>query len=208
MDLSRQTDLVKRQDRWPIKIIGVGAIGSNVANILGRMGFMLNLIDPQNVQEENLAPGMFKKGNMPKVQSVKQLLIQQGVPASNIMTEQRFADGGDIGSGIVIVGVDSMEARRELWYTRTSTPNLYIDARIGRKIVTVFAVENVDKDIKSYENSLMGEPEELPCGSKATAYTGALAGAHAAAIAAQFVQGLKYPKFVYIDVETNQYTAL
>lgn len=203
MDLSRQSDLVKNQGYYgEIVIIGAGAIGSNAANVLARMGFRIKLIDPQEVAEENFAPGSFvAKEGRPKVLAVRQLLVQQGVPAQNITACHREATGADVTEdSIVIIGTDSMESRKEIWTGRSGRPALYIDARIGGKTVTVISLTK-DQQASGYTNGLDGESEELPCGSKATAYTGGFAANTIAMIVAQFVQKLQFPSFVYFDAD-------
>lgn len=203
MNLSRQSDLVKDQNAFgPIVIIGAGAIGSNAANTLLRMGYEINLIDPEEVGEENLAPGMFKwRSNTPKVEAVKMLAVSQGCDKTKLTTQQRSASGADVrAGGIVVIGTDSMESRRDIFRSKTEMPNLYIDARIGGKIVTVWAVCGDDPEsITRYDSGLDGESEELPCGSKATAYTGGIAAAIIGWIVSQYIQGLPFPKMFHFD---------
>lgn len=205
INLSRQTDMVQNQDAYPITVIGAGAIGSAAAVNLAKMGFVVNLIDGDTVSSPNYAPGMFKaRKDAPKPTSVKALVEAMGGDSASIVPHLRFADGKDVDSGgIVIVGVDSMEARRFLFRDRVGDPALYIDARIGGKSVTVFAIRGNDFEaLAAYDRALDGESEDLPCGMKATAYTGGIAGSIIAYTVAQFVQDLPFPKMFHFDGNT------
>jgi hypothetical protein len=78
-------------------------------------------------------------------------------------------------------------------------PKLFIDARIGGKQMTMFALTDDEEDNNAraqYNSALDGESEELPCGSKATAYTTDLAAGYVSWTIAQYLQGLPFARMV------------
>lgn len=205
MDRSRQTDLVPSAD-LPILMIGGGATGSNVAFTLAQMGFSVHIIDPDTAKPENLAAGMFstKRVNAPKWAAIATLFEQSGGERDRITGERREATAADVSAwdGAVIVGVDSIEVRRELWRRATDVPQLYIDGRMGGHKLTVYSVSGAEQ-YESYNKSLDLEPEELPCGSKSTAYVVRILAGFIVNSVVRFVNGDPVVPYVVAEMDNN-----
>jgi len=168
-------------------IIGCGGIGSNLANLIARLGgehFIL--FDPDEVAEENIAPGWFRLedvGRM-KVDAVALRLEELGV-------QNAFLDPRDypyknqlVEANVVIVATDKMDSRRRVWRNRDRFEGwrLWIDCRMGGDQASVYVslnpahtVDWPEQDkiymgfLSSYDASLQLPDTPLPCGMKATA---------------------------------------
>ena len=78
--------------------------------------------------------------------------------------------------GIVVSGVDSMEARRRIWdrsIRYKAGVTAYIDARMGAEVARIYTVHPADPDdIRLYERTLYSDDEalQLPCTAQAIIY--------------------------------------
>jgi hypothetical protein len=184
--------LVSSLDEMEFVIIGCGGIGSNVANLLARLGAQhFTLFDPDDVAEPNIAPGWFHLGDheIPKVYVVKErLMLELGVPEGNIDTSiARFKNQPTLAaSPIVVIATDSMSSRRAAWHNRARLNEwrLWIDCRMGGDQCSIYtslnpaleaARQNDDVQqiclgyLSCYEQSLQLPDTPLPCGMKSTA---------------------------------------
>lgn len=195
MDRSRQSNLVTVTN-VPILMVGGGATGSNATITLAQMGFSVHVLDPDVVSPENLAAGLFssRKNGAPKWQGIAALFEMLGGERGLITGERREAVAADIASweGVAVVGVDSIDVRRELWSGAATLPQLYIDTRIGGHNVVTYSVCD-EAQHESYGRSLESEPVDLPCGSKATAYITRMAAAQIANAIVRFTQQQHVP---------------
>ena len=78
--------------------------------------------------------------------------------------------------GIVISGVDSMQARQDIWQVVKGQPGVkyYIDGRMGAQVGELHHLDPNDANaIEVYERTLVddGEIEELPCTERTICYT-------------------------------------
>lgn len=178
--MSRQAGIIPgRLGEMSFLLIGLGAIGSNVAYTLGSMGAtQFELWDPDVVAMENIFPAHFtmEQVGQPKVEAVKDDLVNNlGLDPALIVTRQEeFRDEPPILTPeVVICSPDSLRARRSAWdlIHMSGMYDLWIDARMGGTSVTVHSVlKSDDEDLKErYNRTLQGGGYHLPCGQKATA---------------------------------------
>jgi len=175
--LSRQAELVADPEGLTMLIIGVGGIGSNAAHVAMSVGFEeLTIMDPDVVMEENLYPGFFSHGDQgrPKVEALYDRLYD--VFGNTIDVEPivgSFPDHDEFPTfDIVLICTDTLESRREAWrHGRELCRGVWIDARMGGTLSTVYAIDREDQDaMRDYDMELReGREGELPCGQKATA---------------------------------------
>jgi hypothetical protein len=136
------------------------------------------LIDGDTVEKHNLPNQMFylaQKG-LAKVDAVSELCTDIGITE----VEEHFgflresgiegqdSDPGYKPRGIVVSGLDSMEAREEVWKTIKYNVNVpfYIDARLGGESVVLYCVDPRKPDeCRRYEETLHSSEEsvEAPC---------------------------------------------
>jgi sulfur carrier protein ThiS adenylyltransferase len=144
-DYMRQTDWYdpERHD-GRVAMIGCGGIGSAAALALAKLGIpYLQLIDPDIVEPHNLPNQMFPLDAIgePKVEALATTLTAMRGETLAIDTDMArvTADSEHKFSGVVVSGLDSMEARNEVWHghiAKNMNVSLYIDARLGgEKIV-------------------------------------------------------------------------
>jgi len=203
MDLSRQRLLVPSIIKTiPILVIGAGSIGSNVTNVLCRMGAEnVTLYDKDTLSPENVAPGF---GGMNwlstnKAKAVKDKIASELGTTINAMPYRYRRQHAD--AEIVIVTVDSMIVRQHIWYeNRINGWKLWLDARMGKDQAGVYACRGVD-DYKWYVDSINREGAALACGEKATApICAGLVPGMVGIMVMRYIHGLKVPRSLFTKV--------
>jgi molybdopterin/thiamine biosynthesis adenylyltransferase len=106
--------------------------------------------------------------------------------------------------GLVISGLDSMEARKLVWEkgVRYKANPLYIDGRMGAETALIYAVRPMDPDdVKLYESELNTDEEapELPCTARAIIYNTFMIASHIANIYKRFAMGQEFPRETVFD---------
>lgn len=170
-----------RQEGWfnplehpnaTVSLVGCGGIGSSAALALAKLGIpRLALIDPDVVERHNLPNQMFQPyaaaEGATKVDALAQSLRAM-TPLDEIETYETElgAQPPAIYEGTVVVsGLDSMEARKELWdekLKRNIRVPLLIDARLGGEIIRLFAIKPFDPaHIEYYEQTLYTDEEAV-----------------------------------------------
>lgn len=204
-DYARQLDIISPDMLvFPLTIIGVGHVGSNSAREFASIGCPdLTLYDDERVEELNIPAGFFKdsdagrsgKDGTPKVEAVREATLLF-FPDCKIQTFQERFFGQRLLEGVIVSGVDSMPARREIWrWIRSNAVlvPLYIDGRTGGEIIQIHTVRpSYQEDVEWYERTLEHEGAPLPCGAKSVGYTARIA---ASLIASQFKKWLKQEEY-------------
>jgi molybdopterin/thiamine biosynthesis adenylyltransferase len=178
VDYWRQLDLVRPdQIRHTVNVVGVGGIGSPTALALAKLGCpRLTRWDPDRVEPHNLPSPLYRPADVgrPKVEALAEI-VRAFVPAEvravpEAVTAQRL-------DGIVVLAVDSMATRAEIWQGalrhRAAVP-LLIDARMGAQVCRVLSVRPTDPDdVRFYESTLYDDTAALdePCTAQAVVYT-------------------------------------
>jgi len=129
--------------------------------------------DPDIVEPHNIPTQLYRLDDVgrPKVQALKEM-IRQFIGANIQVNQRRWAPPVDI-DAVYISGVDSMEARQEIWAgMKVLPPKLYIDGRMGALVSRIFAV--TPEQAERYEQTLPNEGTvNEPCTARATFFTGA-----------------------------------
>lgn len=145
-------------------LVGCGGIGSFVAVALTKMGIAnLTLIDFDDVEPHNMPNQFYRMSDIgkPKVVALQEICKELG-PAEirffNSKAEQHQLQN------VVVTGLDSMEARKEVWEMVKENPDveLLIDGRLGAQDIALYAINPSDAaDIKYYEEwCLYGDDDE------------------------------------------------
>lgn len=165
-------------------ILGCGAIGSSAAITLARMGansFVLYDMDKVNI--ENIGISQF---NISDIGKTKVKALSEAIRNINGGTEiqqyngmfEEFPKPLD-NNDIVILGFDSMEARKDAATQATkrlNKPFLLIDGRMGAEEYQQYVLTNPRlKDYMKYWYS-DDEAESDPCNAKGTSYCSNMAG--------------------------------
>lgn len=173
MDLSRQSNIIKRSPAGiKMLIIGAGGIGSNAAYMAACMGIgKITVYDPDDVGEENIAPQFY---GVPDVGLSKALTLAvsinntigervvKGVPERYVNQRER--------ANIVLIGVDSLQKREDIWIENDIRWDVWLDGRMGGTMFTLYTVTRDREKAIRYMDSLKATEMELACGMKATAF--------------------------------------
>jgi hypothetical protein len=192
---------------WPIHIIGMGAIGSQVFFDLYALGFSdIHIWDADLLEERNLKRQKIycRKSDIGrfKVAAAKDF-AEWTETTSRVHAHVEFVDADTELSGVIICGVDSMLARQEIW--QAVKRNLYqiplfMDGRIGGDLVQVYSSTPADVDfILNYEsNCLFGDDEkvDLPCWESELSAPPAFVATVVVANLTRFARGEKVKKSV------------
>lgn len=235
LNLTRQNLIIPAPELFSPLIIGAGGIGSNVAHILSSMGISSVIFDFDVVGDENISPQFYLKEEIgkPKASTLSNRLNKM-YDVNNIGIDERY-ENQIVEADVVILGLDSLKARKDV-LDGISFPFTYlIDGRMGGVTCAIYGFTNLyNLELRKFENGLRGqlvekEAEELqqktlnklklytegleskeavlPCGLKSTAFftKGILSGM----IASYLLRIQRYediPELWYLDLEDcNEY---
>lgn len=163
-------------------MIGAGGIGAIATIVLGKMGFgKLEVYDKDVVEEENVATQFYTSFDIgtKKVSALYDIFSLMAEDVEFISHAEEVTAATDLPrSDIVISGVDSINARKEIWEAVKRTSCIrYIETRMTAETFQMYVVD--PENGEWYDNFIKSVNEEdvpdLPCTAKATFYTGALA---------------------------------
>ncbi|HSH96094.1 MAG TPA: ThiF family adenylyltransferase [Roseimicrobium sp.] len=181
----RQRDLIppeKLADCHAL-VVGVGAIGRQVAQQLACMGMrQLTLIDHDTVDVVNLAPQGYTPHdlNQPKVDATARW-CQKIYPEMSVRTiPERFRRSSSAwGSEQRLVAfccVDSISARKVVWEGLRHSVGFFADARLSGEVIRVLASGRPASEAH-YPTTLFAQEEAFvgACTAKSTIYTASIA---------------------------------
>lgn len=181
--LTRQLDIIPLNTLgYPVTIIGAGAIGSFTALALAKMGMHSIAawdFDDVSVYNMNNQFYRFKDIGQKKVTALQSLI--KDFTETDIEAIPRRFTSEDTAFGIVIVAVDSMAARKEIFENlsaKKAAVSFIIDPRMGAEQYMQYAFRMSDaKAAKNYQGTLYdsSEVEAVRCTEKSTVYTATLA---------------------------------
>jgi len=190
---SRQRDIVPPERLAPCKatVIGVGAIGRQVALQLAAMGVSwLQLIDFDSVEESNLASQGYMEEDLrrSKVDATGDLCLRINSQLDLRLVPERFRRSTDVGN-VMFCCVDSMDARRLIWEAVKDRADFFADGRMSAEVLRVLAVCDFASR-QHYPTTLFGSEEAYQgvCTAKTTIYCANIA---AGLMLAQFTKWLR-----------------
>jgi len=198
-----------------VTVIGCGGIGASALPTLATLGLpRIEIFDPDIVEPRNVAAtilfGPDDVGQY-KVEVARRELLRLGVPEVTIHQEQFDPDThGSQLDGIVISGVDSMAARREIWsaIAWNGMVPLYLDGRIGGEVCQLNVVQPVEPDdVAWYEKFELFDDSQaapLPCATRNVVYPSAVLGGIMASRLALFSRGELSGRQVIVHMGTLQ----
>lgn len=210
---SRQKDVVPadRLGRCSISIIGVGAVGRQLALQLASMGAAsLRLVDFDSVEESNVASQGYAETDLgkPKVVATETACrrINGGINIDAI--DGRFRRSMDVGD-VVFAAVDSIETRRIIWEAVGPRVAFFADARVTAetlRILTACDVEGADH----YPQTLFtaAEAHAGSCTSKMTVYAGAIAAGMLLSQFTRWLRGLPVDSDVSLNLLASELAVL
>jgi hypothetical protein len=166
MNFWRQKGILPPENlNFPVVIVGVGGIGSPTALCLSKMGVSnLTIYDHDSVEEHNVPTQLYftRPIGVNKAEALSDI-IHSFTGYSPIAKAIKFDGILPLGA-VVISGVDSMAARREIWdmlKDRFESP-LYIEARMAAEVGIINTVRlfSSSEDKEWYEKECLCEDEE------------------------------------------------
>ncbi len=205
---SRQRDIVppERLAACKATIIGVGAIGRQVALQLTAMGISwLQLIDFDRVEESNIASQGYLEDDLgrSKVEATADLCQQTNHQLEVHEVNDRFRRSMEIGSAVFCC-VDSIDTRRLIWEAVRDRASWFCDGRMSAEVLRVLtACDAASRD--HYPTTLFsaGEAYAGACTAKTTIYCANIA---AGMMLAQFTKHLRNLP-VDSDIQLNLLTS-
>ena len=195
---SRQSALVPTEKlaQRKVTVIGVGAIGRQVALQLAAMGVQyLQLVDDDKVEESNIASqGYYEKDlGLGKAHSTGQVCKAINEKMVVEIVPRKFGDAIEFGE-TVFCCVDSITARRQIWESVKIGVEFFCDGRMAAESLRILTAYDADSR-KYYPTTLFSQDEAHrgSCTAKTTIYC---ANVIAGIMVAQFA---KYLRQLLID---------
>ena len=186
IDYSKQLELINAEEfTTPIHVVGCGAIGSWVVEILLKMGFQnIHVYDFDTVEEHNIPNQAFGERHidMPKVEAmydIYQSMTKDDRTRLTIHNEKILRPQAMLLNGIVFSCVDSMQVRKLLYENayKKGIAEMFIEGRIGIWGAYVYSLyTKKDSEFENYEKTLYAdeEAEVSACGVSQTALPAAI----------------------------------
>ena len=180
--LIRQQELVptSRLATTPCTVIGVGAIGQQVALQLAAIGIrQLRLIDFDRVVLTNVTTQGYRQADIGELKVnataalVREIDIHIDVEVVDDCFRARYAT-----AGAVFCCVDSIRARAAIWRSCQSRCDFWCDGRMLGEVLRVLAIDQPYRD-ERYAHTLFtsAEAQRGSCTSRSTIYAASLAAA-------------------------------
>ena len=192
---SRQASLVSRERLigCPITVVGVGAVGRQLALQLAAMGAeRLDLVDFDVVEEANLAPQGYLESDLGRLKvhaTAEQCRrIHSAIDVRPI--PERFHRRMDVGEA-VFVAVDSIRIRRLIWQALGERLAFPADGRAAAEVIPALAAPD-EASREHYPTTLFAPAETYAgaCTAKMTIYCANLAAGLMLAQFARWLRGL------------------
>ena len=190
---SRQRDIVPPERIADCKatVIGVGAIGRQVALQLSAMGIpWLQLVDHDTVEISNLASQGYLEGDMGqlKVNATQELCLRINAASQVQAVPERFRRSMEIGN-VVFCCVDRIDVRRLIWESVKDKVSFFVDGRMSAEVLRILTACDAESR-KHYPITLFNTDEAFvgPCTAKTTIYCANIA---AGMMLAQFTRYLR-----------------
>ena len=206
---SRQQELIppERLAACPATVIGVGAIGRQVALQLAAIGIgNLQLIDFDIVEESNLASQGYREHDIGqlKVSATAEACRQINAELSIDAVETRFRRSMSIGDAVFCC-VDSIDTRRLIWEATKDRTRFFTDGRMNAEVIRVLSAS--DQASREYYPTTLFSAEQAHAGSctaKSTIYTANIAAGLMLGRFTQWLRGLPEEPDIMLNLLTSE----
>ena len=208
---SRQEGTVPRdtlKGMYPT-VIGIGAIGRNVALQLASIGVTkMQLIDFDIVEEPNIASQGYYEEDLGtyKVDATAKLCkaINKNIEIDILRTMYRRTV---ITGNIIFACVDTMKARKFIFGHEGRKADLFIDGRMSAEVLRVIHSEpGNSKFLQHYESTLFSDDEAYrgSCTAKSTIYCANIAAGFMVSTFAKWLRGVPQYNDIIVNLLTNE----
>lgn len=191
-----------------VTFVGAGGIGSFAAFGAAKLGIpSVTVIDHDEVDIHNYGNQLYTEADVgdPKVTALEGLTTGNMIDGRHCQFED--APAGEF-RNVVVSGLDSMEARANLWRDRISLNprvKLYLDARLGGQVIVIYAVNPLNMDSADrYEATLYSdeEAEDAPCTERGVIDVGLMVGSLLTRYLRLHFTGHEIPAVTYVNQST------
>ena len=188
--------------RHPVSVVGVGAIGRQVALQLAVMGVgPLTLIDPDRVETVNLGAQGFLEADVgePKVEATARLIGRLNSSVEVVTHGRRFRRSEDA-TAVLFCCVHNIETRGHIFTAVKNTIRFFIDGRMSAEALRVLTVSDGNA-LAHYPQTLFRSEEAYrgACTARTTFYAATIAAGFMVGHFTRWLRGLPVP----IDVVHN-----
>lgn len=174
-------------------VIGVGAIGRQVALQLAAMGVgTLELVDPDVVEIVNLATQGYHESDLllPKVDATAQVCRQINSEIDIEPVQEPYRKSMEVGEALFVC-VDRIHTRRFIWDNAGERAPLWVDGRMSAEALRVLAVAD-EPARRHYATTLFAAHEAFTgsCTARSTIYCANVAAGLMVAQFARWLRGL------------------
>lgn len=192
----RQSDIVPTeavQAHAPV-IVGVGAIGSQVARQLVHMGSSVRIVDFDTVDDVNMCCQGFKEADIgrPKVEALADELRSINSEVTVEVAHRRF-NKIDRKAEVVFCCVDSIQLRGRIFNSMPGV-KFFVDGRMkGGDTIRIVQARVDTKSMINYPNTIFAEEEasEGSCTSKTTIFGAYIAAGMMVSEYARWLKGVR-----------------
>lgn len=191
-----------------VVIVGAGGIGSTSAIAIAKMGIpSVTLVDFDDVEDHNLPNQMHQEHTIgkSKVESLSNLMGSFNSECYVSTYHAKMDENiwkeilNNSHNPIVVMAVDSMKSRREIFEITKNEASFIVDGRMGGFVMSVYAHEQ--KDFDKYEESLHpdGESAQIPCTERAIIFNTFGIGCEIAKTIGLYASGKEYKNSITRD---------
>jgi len=206
---SRQQELIppERLAACPATVIGIGAIGRQVALQLAAIGIgNLQLIDFDIVEESNVASQGYREHDIGqlKVNATAEACRQINAELSVNEVETRFRRSMSIGDAVFCC-VDSIDTRRLIWEATKDRTRFFTDGRMNAEVIRVLSAS--DQASREHYPTTLFSAEQAHAGSctaKSTIYTANIAAGLMLGRFTQWLRGLPEEPDIMLNLLTSE----
>lgn len=191
-----------------VTVIGVGAIGRQVALQLAAMGApWLQLVDHDQVEAVNLAPqGYFPRDlGTPKVQATAALIHQINPDVQVHLLQERFRRSCEDHGNVVFLCVDSIETRKRIYEALAHRVDFLCDGRMSAEVLRVLSVSDLEGRTY-YPSTLFAASEAFQgsCTAKSTLYCASIAAGLMVGGFTQWLRGISPPRDITFNLLSTE----
>lgn len=208
--LTRQADLipVDRIEALRVLVIGCGAIGSFATLALAKMGVEhITAYDFDKVDTVNMSNQFFRFKDIGKNKaSALRELVYDFTNVDITAVCEKFSKTPVISYDVVLLAVDSMAARSEIFESLEGMTKWLIDTRMSAEKYTQYVVNMRSSDSKlSYKKTLYTDSEAVAerCTAKSTIYTALTSGSMVCKAVKNIIANEPYPKTILMDLKQS-----
>ncbi len=210
IDFQRQTALFNPEqfaDKH-VTIIGLGNIGSHAALTLARMGIRrFTLFDPDTIEKHNLSSQSYSQRfiGTSKVSAIREQIqdIDAMIQVQPIQSKFDQYPDDPIITDIIVIGVDSLKARREIakQLIKSKFTGLIIDGRIGGEQLELYS----SKSPQDWQKTIpAGKPAPDICGGQYICYVSVIIGGLIGCQVKKYLTQQAWDKSIMLNVPSLQ----